>query len=583
MTEPVANGATSLEEIQKGWHELTLRVGQLEAEKAAFEQENKALRLLLERVIEHRQKSHGELVLLLTSLVGKLPLNDVGAIISRLVEHNTNVSQVLSSLAKGTTEVSLAPPTALKTLDTTKKDLVAALKPLVDELIQLRAPLEPELMHSLMENPDLFFTPKVVRANRCFVKGQLPRERIVRDFGEEALVFFNDMTTDPKRNPHPKREEIVLGFKNDFEALFQQHTNVGGAKRAELAALHQAVQRSKSATPEGRAQRIAFQKVSFLVELLHYYEHQNTEAADVIFAQRLPALVEQLVLPGPQDRLDEKLLEQAEKLLTFVINPDHRFMVINNVGKGSAVGKTLKYVLRLRLEKSSDQDEAVPEFVRHLLPPSPQKAPPAEELASVLRLVPVSMQRHVVRSIMSTDRLRRSEADALGRAIAANLALKGLDEEIKAHAPALSPEKERQLAWDKIQDQIRNRAEPSAVAAVIRDRLNAKYDADEIRQSWITLIAADPISLIKVFCLIPYRADGKTDSIARPVIETYVSRLTHEKYLATYKKVVNSLKNMFRAKPDSPTLQNFLALVRWVSPEAADKLCADIGVPVPAH
>jgi hypothetical protein len=258
-------------------------------------------------------------------------------------------------------------------------------------------------------------------------------------------------------------------------------------------------------------------------------------------------------------------------------------MVINNIGKGSAVGKTLKYVLRLRLEKSSDQDEAVPEFVRHLLPPSPQKATPAEELASVLRLVPASMQRHVVRSIMSTDRLRRSEADALGRAIAANLALKGLDEEIKAHAPALSPEKERQLAWDKIQDQIRNRTEPSTVAAVIRERLNAKYDADEIRQSWITLIAADPISLIKIFCQIPYRADGKTDSIARPVIETYVSRLTHEKYLATYKKVVNSLKNMFRAKPDSPTLQNFLSLVRWVSPEAADKLCADIGVPVPAH
>ncbi|HWW02180.1 MAG TPA: hypothetical protein VNZ64_20940 [Candidatus Acidoferrum sp.] len=583
MTEPVPNAATSVEEIQKGWHELTLRVGQLEAEKTALEQENKALRQLLERVIEHRQKSHGELILLLTSLVSKLPLNDVGVIISKLVEHNTNVSQVLAGLAKGTVDVALPQPTALKTLDLTKRELAAALKPLVQELLQLEAPLEHGLVESLVEKPDLFFTPQVVRANRCFVKGQVPRERIVRDFGEEALVFFNDMTTDPKLNPHPKREEIVLGFKSEFEALFQQQTKVAAGKRPELMALYQRVQRSKSAAPEGRAQRIAFQKFSFLLELLHYYEHQNTEAADVIFAQRLPALVEQLVLPGPQDRLDEKLLELAEKLLAFVINPDHRHMVINNTGKGSVVGKTLKYVLRLRLDRPSDQDEAVPEFVRHLIPPPPQKAPSVEELVPILRLVPPAMQRYVVRSIMSCDRLRRADADALGRAIAAALALKGLDEEVKAHEPAVSPEKERQLAWDKIKDQIRNRADPAAVAAVIRERLNAKYDAEEIRQSWITLIAADPISLIKIFCQIPYRADGKTDSIARPVIETYVSRLTHEKYLATYKKIVNSLKNMFRAKPDSSTLVNFLALVRWVSPEAANKLAADIGVPVPAH
>ena len=35
--------AASVEEIQKGWHELELRVGQLEAERAALERENKAL------------------------------------------------------------------------------------------------------------------------------------------------------------------------------------------------------------------------------------------------------------------------------------------------------------------------------------------------------------------------------------------------------------------------------------------------------------------------------------------------------------------------------------------------------------
>src|SRR6266566_9536678 len=99
-TEHVASPPASMEEIQQGWHELTLRVGQMEAEKSALEQENKSLRFLLERVIDHRQKSHNELVLIMTHLVSKLPINDVGAIVARLVEHNTNVSQYLAALVK---------------------------------------------------------------------------------------------------------------------------------------------------------------------------------------------------------------------------------------------------------------------------------------------------------------------------------------------------------------------------------------------------------------------------------------------------------------------------------------------------
>jgi len=121
-----------------------------------------------------------------------------------------------------------------------------------------------------------------------------------------------------------------------------------------------------------------------------------------------------------------------------------------------------------------------------------------------------------------------------------------------------------------------------AVAAAFRERLHAKYDADEIRQSWITLTESDAISLIRIFCQLPYLPSGKTDPIARTILETYVTRLTHEKYAATYQKVVNSLRNMFIAKPDSPTLLNFTALVRWISPEAAHRLQADVGMPVAA-
>src|SRR5689334_4318890 len=129
--------SASIEEIQRGWHELKSRVAQLEAERAALEHENKSLRFLLERVVEHRQKSHSELVLLLSGLVSKLPINDVGVVISKLVEHNAHVNETCAALAKGKADAALPQPLALKALDQTKRDLIAALTPAVEDLIKL--------------------------------------------------------------------------------------------------------------------------------------------------------------------------------------------------------------------------------------------------------------------------------------------------------------------------------------------------------------------------------------------------------------------------------------------------------------
>src|SRR5258706_11970714 len=112
-----------MEDIQKAWPELTLKVGQLEAELEGLEKENKSLRALLERVIDHRQKSHSELVLILTTLIGKLPLNDMGAIIARLVEHNSNTGQYLAALIKGTMDSQIPQPELLKNLAQSKRDL----------------------------------------------------------------------------------------------------------------------------------------------------------------------------------------------------------------------------------------------------------------------------------------------------------------------------------------------------------------------------------------------------------------------------------------------------------------------------
>jgi hypothetical protein len=213
---------------------------------------------------------------------------------------------------------------------------------------------------------------------------------------------------------------------------------------------------------------------------------------------------------------------------------------------------------------------------------APESPPSPQALAAVLRLLRPEVQRRVAKAIMHYDRIPKADAKALGKALGAELGLASLEEEAPAQN-ALSPEAERQQAWAKIKELIARRTDAAAIASVIRDRLHAKYDADEIRQSWITLTESDPMSLIRICCQLPYRADGKTDPIARTVMETYVTRMTHEKYASTYHKIVNSLRTMFHAKADSPTLLNFVALVKWASSDAALRLCADVGMPEPAH
>jgi hypothetical protein len=561
------------------WDALLLQVRELQAEAKALEHANKLLRQQLETVIEHRQKSHSELVILLTNLVSKLPLNDVGVIISKLVEHNASVSQFLSRLARGSIEGTIAQPALLKTLDQTERDLLAAIPPLVEELLRREAPFEPEMLRALEQDPERFFTPGMVRATRCFVKGQVPRERVLRCFGEQAMVFFNDLTTDPKLNPRPKPDEIVLAFRPDTEEVFQKYPDFLPDKRADLMQLFQRVQAAKGSGADARAQRNAFAKLSFVIELLHYYRNQNTEAPETAFAHRLPALLEQLVLTGDTYHLEEDSVKEAEALLAHIVVPDYRQSVINNLGKSNDAGKTLRFVLKLRGEKVPDQDHVISEFIKHLIPAPPEQPPSTATLSGILRLLPADVQRLVIRALMHSDRLRKDQANSLARALAREL---GIDMEKVKPADNVSPEVDRQIAWNRIKDMISRRADPKDIAAAIRDRLHARYDTDEIRQSWITLTEADPMSLIRIFCHLPFLPTGKTDAIARPVMETYVSRLTHEKYAPTYNKIVTSLRNMHRMKPDSPTLVNFTALVRWASAEAADKLCADIGMAAPA-
>jgi hypothetical protein len=577
MSQPPENTAApvSVEKIQQDWADLTLRMAQAETECTALELENKALRSLLERVIEHRQKSHGELVNLLTTLVSKLPLNDVGVIVARLVEHNQHVTEVSASLIKGKLEDNVLQPALLKSLDKTKRDLAAAFKPEVETLLKLETPFEAGVLQSLLEKPDNFFSPAVARANRAFVKAQIPRERIVKEFGADALIFFKDVTTDVKFNPRPKPEEIMLTFKPEFAELFQQNPASAANRRQELEALHKKILQSRENSEHSRAQKSAFLRLSFFLELLHYYENQSTESPDVVFAQRLPPLIEQLVITGERDTLDEKHLHAAEVLLALIINADHRKAVINNIGKAGGLARMLRYTLAFRVEKLSDMDPLTIECVKHLIPQG--KAPEPAALATALRLFNPHMQEACIRAIAATDRLRKEDAEKLGKAVAQELGLKDVLNRLTEKS-TLSPERERQLAWDHIKDMIASRAAPNEVLTAIRKRLHGQYDVDEVKACWLVLTEADAMVFVRVFCLFPYLPDGQADPLARPILETFVTRLTHEKYATVYAKTVHALRNLFKVKADSPALLNFLALVKWVDHAAAEKISKDVGL-----
>jgi len=565
----------SVEEVQRDWHDLQLRVQQLETERTVLEQENKTLRSLVERVIEHRQKSHSELVNLLATLVSRLPINDIGVVVSRLVEHNQHVNEVCASLSKGKLDDSLLQPVLLKQLDKAKRDLAAAFKPEVETLLKLDAPYEAGLLESLLEKPDDFFSPAFARANRGFVKGQLPRERVAREFGEAALIFFKDVTTDVKFNPRPKPEEIMLAFKPEFAELLRQNPNVAAARQAELQSLYQKVRQSRENTEQSRAQKNAFTRLSFFLELLHYYENRSTESPDVVFAQRLPPLIEQLAIPADRDALDERLIQSVEAMLALVISSDYRKSIINNIGKAGGLSRTLRYTLAFRVEKLSDIDPLTIECIKHLIPQG--KAPAPAALTAILRLFNPPMQQACIRAIAATDRLRKEDSEKLAKAVAKELGLEEIVSRINQQSN-LPPERERQLAWDHIKDLIGSRTTPVEIIAAIRKRLGGRYDADEVKACWLVLTESDPMIFVRVYCLFPYLANGQTDPLARAILETFANRLTHEKYAAVYTKVVTALRNLFKVKADSPALVNFINLVKWVDPHSAEKISKDIGM-----
>jgi hypothetical protein len=252
-------------------------------------------------------------------------------------------------------------------------------------------------------------------------------------------------------------------------------------------------------------------------------------------------------------------------------------MVVNNLGKSGGTARTLRHVLNLRSDKVVELEHSLAEFVRHLVPALPQALPAAPDLVRVIRLTPPDMQRLLIGAIMSSDRRSRAELTELGRAVARELGLKDIEEQHKA-ATTMPPEMERRMAWEEVKNLILSREDATVVAAAIRNRLHTKYDVDEVKESWLALIEADAVSFMRIFCQLPYLPNGKTDPIAHAVMQAYLGRMLHEKYAASYGKILTSLRNMFRANPNSPTLTSFLAMVKWADAEAGQRIGTDVGL-----
>ena len=227
--------------------------------------------------------------------------------------------------------------------------------------------------------------------------------------------------------------------------------------------------------------------------------------------------------------------------------------MVNNFGKGGGAARTLRFVLTFRSAIFTEHDPVTADFVRHLL--GAQKNPRAGAASSPCCgwSIPRRKKSSSARSSIPTACAARTPR----RWARSSIKQLGLPE-LPANAEGgFASDKTHMNAWDIIKELIASRASPNEITEAIRKQLHAKYDADEVKQSWLVLAESDPMSLVRVFCLLPYLPDGQTDPIARAVLESYANRLTHEKYAATYAKVIHGAAKHVQGQGRQPGAGQF--------------------------
>ncbi len=81
----------------------------------------------------------------------------------------------------------------------------------------------------------------------------------------------------------------------------------------------------------------------------------------MIFAQRLPAVVEQLLATGSHEKLEESFGCDDRRLIG-IYYPDHRHMIVNNLGKDRRPRKNIEIRSLLWLRAGKSDGTVGPEF-----------------------------------------------------------------------------------------------------------------------------------------------------------------------------------------------------------------------------
>ena len=100
----------------------------------------------------------------------------------------------------------------------------------------------------------------------------------------------------------------------------------------------------------------------------------------------------------------------------------------------------------------------------------------------MLRFLSPEAQRVVVRAILNSDRLRREDAEPLGQELIKEL---GLPQIAISRPDGISDK--TQMGPVHHQGTDRQPRFANEITEAIRKQLHAKYDADEVKQSWLVL------------------------------------------------------------------------------------------------
>ncbi len=223
QTENDPGPVPSVEEIQKAWRELTLKVGQLDAELTAAQQDNKVLRSLMERMIEHRQRSHSELITHShrprRQIAPQRPRRHRLAAGRAQRAGRRGFRQPCQGENRGRSAAARHPEGAGENQARPRHRLEG---PPPGNWRGSTRHSRPASSSRSSSSRTPFSRPPSSAPPAVTSRATSPRERVVKEFGEEALVFFKDLTTDVEIQSAPQAGRNRAGLQKRFRGAAEK-------------------------------------------------------------------------------------------------------------------------------------------------------------------------------------------------------------------------------------------------------------------------------------------------------------------------------------------------------------------------